>query len=188
MGSLTEQLFTAARSRGLHGNSRPEPATVFALVREMPYRRASDRQPETTIREWRGTCSGKHYLLKAVLAELEVASTLIACTTYVAANAADLPAELAGILQEGPVPDVHNYLRLPRIVDATWPLAAAGFGLPVNPAWLETGDMLLPCEPMREFEVPDDVDSQAFKERLLVDHFSAEELERRDRFFSVLAG
>ena len=25
---------------------------------------ASNRDPETTINEWRGTCSGKHYLLQ----------------------------------------------------------------------------------------------------------------------------
>ena len=32
---------------------------VFSLVRDMDYRRASSRAPESTISEWRGTCSGK---------------------------------------------------------------------------------------------------------------------------------
>ncbi len=39
---------------------------VFCLVRDMDYQRASSREPEVTISEWRGTCSGKHYLLKAL--------------------------------------------------------------------------------------------------------------------------
>ena len=43
---------------------------AFCLVRDMPYRRASSRAPEATIREWQGTCSGKHYLLKVLYAEL----------------------------------------------------------------------------------------------------------------------
>lgn len=67
--TLTEQLQQAALERGLSVPGQPGPADVFRLVREMPYRRASDRRPETTIREWRGTCSGKHYLLKALLSD-----------------------------------------------------------------------------------------------------------------------
>lgn len=43
---------------------------AFLLVRDMPYTRASSRDPETIIQEWRGTCSGKHYLLKSLFAEL----------------------------------------------------------------------------------------------------------------------
>jgi len=31
---------------------------AFLLVRDMPYTRASSRDPETIIGEWRGTCSG----------------------------------------------------------------------------------------------------------------------------------
>lgn len=188
MPQLSELLLEEARRRGLSTATTLTPALAFTLVREMPYRRASDRQPATIIREWRGTCSGKHYLLRAVLAELGLPSTLIACTTYVAADPASLPEELADVLREGPVPDVHNYLRLPRIVDATWPLEAEAYGLPVNPHWLDEGDMLLPCTPLREYVVPDDVDAQEYKNALLQEQFSAEELERRDRFFRLLAG
>ena len=54
---------------------------AFLLVRDMPYTRASSRDSETIIHEWRGTCSGKHYLLKKLFAELGYQSKLIACTT-----------------------------------------------------------------------------------------------------------
>src|SRR5699024_7558187 len=188
MTALSDQLLNEARQRGLTDVAVLTPALAFELVREMPYLRASDRQPETTIREWRGTCSGQHYLLKAVLEELGVKSTLIACTTYVGADPDTLPEAIAEVLREGPVPDVHNYLRLPRIVDATWPLEAEAYGLPVNRAWFEEGDMLLPCTPITEFEVPADVDAQQFKNDLLEEHFTPEELGRRDRFFGLLAG
>lgn len=188
MSRLSDLLTAEARKRGLHGDTPLDPASAFALVRDMPYRRASDRKPETTIREWRGTCSGKHYLLQAVLDELGTKSDLMACTAYVEANPDSLPAELAEILREGPVPDVHNYLRLPEIVDATWPLEAAAHGVPVNPDWTPGRDMKMPFNPISEIRVPDDVDAQTFKDDLLREHFSREELDRRDRFFRALAG
>lgn len=190
MSVAADALLKAALDRELipEGTKVLSREQAFELVREMPYRRASDRDPLTTIREWRGTCSGKHYLLKAVLAELGLATDLIACTTYVRADPALLPEYLAEICNEGPVPDVHNFLRAPWIIDATWPLTAGSYGIPVNPRFEEGRDMSLPCEPIREFLVPDDVDAQAFKDALLAEHFEADELERRSRFFSALAG
>ncbi len=188
MASLLTELRKQALGRGYDVPEQPGPGDAFRLVREMPYLRASDRQPGTTIREWRGTCSGKHYLLQALLAELGIESRLIAAPCYVAIDPAGLPSNLAGILAEGPVPDVHNYLRLPWIVDATWPLAAAEYGVPVNPDWTEGQDMLLPCTPLAELEVPGDGNAQDYKDRLLAGYFTPEELARRDRFFGELAG
>lgn len=188
MAGLLQQLIKTAGQKSLLDQGDSGAALAFRLVREMPYRRASDRQPGTIIREWRGTCSGKHYLLGALLGELGIETQLMACTTHVAAGPAKLPAELGEILREGPVPDVHNYLRLPWIVDATWPLEAAAYGLPVNPEWTPGQDMLLPCTPILEFQVPTAIPAQEFKDALLQEHFTEVELDRRDRFFSRLAG
>lgn len=64
MKPLTSMLQAEAVRKGLlMPRTEIDAATAFALVRDMTYQRASDRQPETLIREWRGTCSGKHYLL-----------------------------------------------------------------------------------------------------------------------------
>ena len=64
---LIEMLSAEAAVREqIETGSQVDLATAFQLVRDMPYQRASDRQPATLIREWRGTCSGKHYLLKAL--------------------------------------------------------------------------------------------------------------------------
>ncbi len=190
MNTTADALLAAALDRKLipTGSSVLTRELAFELVREMPYRRAADRAPLTTIREWRGTCSGKHYLLQAVLAELGLATDLIACTTYVKADPALLPEPLAAILEEGPVPDVHNFLRAPWIIDATWPLAARSYGIAVNPRFTEGRDMALPCDPIREFRVAVDADAQAFKDALLAEHFGGHELERRTRFFTALAG
>jgi len=113
---------------------------AFTLVRDMPYVRASSRDPETTIQEWRGTCSGKHYLLKGLFAELGYSSRLIACTTVTHIDPQSvMKGKLRDLLEqtEGRFVDVHNYLilELPEgdmIVDATWPLSTKGTGTVVN--------------------------------------------------------
>lgn len=198
---LLDLLAREAVRRGL----RPPPASphdldaeaVFALVREMPYRRAPDRAPATTIRAWRGTCSGKHYLLKALLEELGHDVRLLACPAWVRPEmAALLPEAERGILEEGPIPDVHNVLRLrseagEHLVDATAPLAWERHGLPVNRRLVPGRDMQPLFEPLEEFEIPPSAGvegAQALKARLLEEHFSAEEVARRARFFRAIAG
>ena len=98
--SLLTTLRTEAITRGhLNPEDEIDTARAFELVRDMDYMRASDRAPETTIREWRGTCSGKHYLLKALFTELGHASRLIACTTRAYIDPESVPPELGEILQ-----------------------------------------------------------------------------------------
>lgn len=60
-GGLLTALSDQAQERGLlKPDSEVSLNQVFGLVRDMDYQRASSREPESTIREWRGTCSGKH--------------------------------------------------------------------------------------------------------------------------------
>jgi hypothetical protein len=196
---LVPSLRAAAVSRGLLDDGRPvTPAIAFALVRDMPYVRASSREPATTIAEWRGTCSGKHYLLRDLFDELGVPATLIACThEFTLENSPWLPAELSAELEEGPLPDVHNFLRIQAFpgtergdewmtVDATWPAAAARLGLPVNEDFELGQDQRVACDPIEVFHVPDDVDPQALKERLIAIHADGQ-IERRDRFIEGLS-
>ena len=50
------------------------------MVRGIPYQRTSTREPEAIIQEWRGTCSGKHYLLDQIFREEGLESRVIMCT------------------------------------------------------------------------------------------------------------
>jgi len=205
MRSLIEQIYREARRRGhldpslelesLRGSEGL--ATLFELVREMPYLRALDREPSTTIREWRGTCSGKHYLLKALYEELGYRTELLACTTWVRPElGALLPEGHESLMAEGPIPDLHNYLRLyiegaGQLIDATAPLWWGEYGIPVNPEFVVGVDSVLLFDPLEEFEVPwtDGIEgAQRYKDQLLREHFSPAELERRTRFFGALAG
>ena len=182
----------AERRRLLAPDEQLDAARAFALVREMTYARASSREPEVTIAEWRGTCSGKHYLLRALLKELGYRTILIACTAELSKEQAPgLPPELIAMLEDGPILDVHNFLRVEldgewMTVDATWPLAAGASGLPVNEQWVPGRDMRTALDPIELFHVPEDVDPQEFKRRL-IERELGDQSERRDRFIEALS-
>ncbi len=152
-----------ARRRGLLGADETiDAARAFALVRDMPYRRASSRDPQVTTTEWTGTCSGKHYLLQALLEELGLATMLIVCThEFTIENSPWLPPELlalrdidrhdsvreAGLLEEhhhlvavgrGPEMKVdHGGLPPPGQAAALAPRATGGKSTSVSATWLK---------------------------------------------------
>jgi len=191
---LLETLRLKAIERGsLKPGEEIDAAKAFFLVRDMPYTRASSRDPEITIQEWRGTCSGKHYLLKSLFAELGYKSRLIACTTVAHIDPKEASGRLRELLEqsEGRFVDVHNYLilELPEgemIVDATWPLATKDMGIVVNENFVLGENHQIACTPIKTWVVPEDRDSQEFKNEILKDSFTPEELAHRDEFIKAL--
>jgi hypothetical protein len=166
---------------------------AYTLVRDMPYTRASSRDPETIIGEWRGTCSGKHYLLKKLFSELGYSSRLIACTTVEHIDPKEVFGKLRKLLEQsnGRFVDVHNYLILEThegdmIVDATWPIATKGMGTVVNEQFVLGENHQIACEPLKTWDVPDDRDAQEFKNEILKDSFTPEELAHREEFIHTL--
>lgn len=192
---IIELLKTKAVENGLlRPAEKIDAESAFLLVRDMPYTRASSRHPETTIREWRGTCSGKHYLLKQLFAELGYSSRLIACTTVAQIDPQTVWGKLRELLEQsqGRFVDVHNYLLLDlpqgqMIVDATWPISTDGMGTVVNRSFVLGQDQQIACEPIQTWEVPEDQDPQAFKDKILKESFTDEELEHREEFIKTLA-
>jgi len=191
---LLDILKTKALEKGL---LKPEEGIdaekAFTLVRDMPYTRASSRDSETIIEEWRGTCSGKHYLLKKLFSELGYSSRLIACTTVTHIDPKDVRGKLRRLLEQsnGRFVDVHNYLilELPNgemVVDATWPLATKGMGTVVNEHFLLGENQQIACEPIKTWVVPEEGDSQEFKNKILKESFSPEELAHREEFIQTL--
>ena len=164
------------------------PATAFALVRDMPYHRATDRRPETIIAEWQGTCSGKHYLLQALFAELGLPSQVMACTTFTPVEPTNVPADIFPLYEAANrrFVDVHNYLVLTldgdrsMIVDATWPLSTRAHGRVVNERFVLGQDQQIAEPPLESWPVPPGQDPQEFKETLLRTHFTPAELKYRE--------
>jgi hypothetical protein len=167
---------------------------AFLLVRDMPYTRASSRDPETIIAEWRGTCSGKHYLLRALFAELGYSSRLIVCTTVTYLDSEEYWGKMRKLLEQsdGRFVDAHNYLilELPdveMIVDATWPISTKGMGTVVNEQFILGENQKIAVEPIRSWDVPDDRDPQEFKDEILRDSFSPQELAQREEFIKLIS-
>lgn len=192
--ALVSTLKTAAIEHGLLAAGAPlDAAVAFALVRDMPYHRAASRDPEVTITEWRGTCSGKHILLQTLFAEMGLPTTMILAPHEFSAESAPwLPPALLDVVREAPVVDVHNFLRVQvgpgadwMTVDATWPLAARALGLPANEVFIPGQDMPLAADPIEVHHVPPDVDPTEMKARILGD-WSADQLERREAFLTAL--
>jgi len=185
----------AVRRRLICSDVELEPSIVFALVRDMPYHRASDRRPETIINEWQGTCSGKHYLLKALFAELGIPSQIMACTTVVPVDPAQIPESHLPLYDSANrrFVDIHNYLILDlpdgqcMIVDATWPLTARASGLPVNEDFILGQDQRLAAIPLQTWLVPEDQDPQDYKDHLLRKNFTPAELEFREVVIEALS-
>ena len=192
--ALLERLRAKAIERGLlKSGEEIDAEKAFLLVRDMPYTRASSRDPETIIQEWRGTCSGKHYLLKRLFVELGYASRLIACTTVTYIDPKEVRGKLRKLLEqsEGRFVDVHNYLvlELPEkemIVDATWPLATKGMGTVVNERFVLGQNHQIACEPLKTWVVPEDRNAQEFKDELLKESFTPQELAHREEFIKTL--
>ena len=190
MGKLLSMLEAESQRRGLvHPGQDIDAKAALALVRDMPYQRASSRAPETVIQEWRGTCSGKHYLLDRIFKEEGMESKVIMCThRFTEETTANYPHALREVVAQRPVPDVHTYIRLKTdagwmTVDATWPAKAAPLGMTVNSEFRPGQDMTLACSPIETFEVPEGQDPQGFKEEL-IERFCGSQSDDRDRFIN----
>jgi hypothetical protein len=193
--NLLSLLKSEAVRRGLlDPTAQIDAALAFELVRDMPYRRASDRHPETTIAEWQGTCSGKHYLLQALFSELGLPSQVIACTTVTPVDPAEVPEPLRPLYEAANrrFVDVHNYLlvALPggsqMKVDATWPLSKRKAGMTVNETFILGQDQQLASRPLETWPIPAGRDPQEFKDELLRSHFTPAELEFREIVIQAL--
>ena len=192
---IIEKLKSKAVAKGLlEPDGEIDMEKAFLLVRDMPYARASSRQPETIIEEWRGTCSGKHYLLKQLFAELGYHSKLIACTTVEQIDPQTVPDKLRELLEQsnGRFVDVHNYLVLDTpqgemIVDATWPISTDGTGTVVNKSFQIGVDQQIASDPLENWEISEGQDPQAFKDRILIENFTPEELAHREAFIETLS-
>lgn len=192
---LLNLLRREALKRGLlHPGTVLDAGKVFALVRDMPYRRASDRRPETLLTEWQGTCSGKHYLLKALFAELGLPSQVMACTTITPVDPGTIPEEKWALYESANrrFVDVHNFLLVSHdgdqkmIVDATWPLAARKIGLRVNQTFELGHDQQIAADPLQTWAIPEGQDPQEFKDQLLQENFTRAELEFREEVILAL--
>ncbi len=187
MGNLTRFLEQEGRNRGrIAPHEAIIAASAFALVRDMPYQRASTRQPESIIEEWRGTCSGKHYALDQIFREMGMDSRVVMCTRrFTRDNTRHFPDHLRALVARESVPDIHTYIRLESpdgwmTVDATGPVSTQTLGMPVNGTFTQGKDMTIACEVIDALEVSAGRAPQDFKEQLIAEFCGASSRVRDD--------
>ena len=100
MGKLLSMLEAESRNRGLTRSGQTADAKVaFALLRDMPYQRASTREPEAIIQVGQVTYSGKRYLLDQIFRVEGLKSRVIMCThRFTEETTADFPPELGEVV------------------------------------------------------------------------------------------
>jgi hypothetical protein len=118
----------------------------------------------------------------------------MACTTVGHIDPQKVWGKLRKLLRQsgGRFVDVHNYLvlELPAgemIVDATWPISNKGMGTVINERFVLGESQKIAVDPIKSWVVPDDRDSQEFKDEILKVSFTPEELAHRDEFVKTLS-
>jgi len=174
------------------GDVATDLATIYHVVRRIPYGSVGERDPVKIIANNLGSCSGKHILLRDLLRETGREAQVMTIFTYFNRGVPSHPSmpETLRTLIEGPdVCDFHHYVRAHGEqgwvkLDATWHDALVPYGFPVNHDWRGRGDTLLAASPIREYEAVENL--AAWKTELLK-QLTPEQRELRTRFFRQLA-
>jgi len=153
---------------------------LFETVRDIPYGSISSRDSGQVLAQRRGTCSGKHLLLRQLFQANSLPVKLMMCRTTLNGLDVDLPDELTDLLAQGKVPDFHNYLRVDTghwvDVDATFDAPLARHGFVVN-EWDGRSDCHTALPAFESWEVED---LFVEKEAALASLSDAERTRRRE--------
>ncbi len=146
-------------------SSLPEPERrlrAFLFVREIPYGNTGSRSPYDVLTNNKGTCSGKHALLKLILEALgyEV-QAWFAIHDFGKFPVSPWPAELKEF-QGKQIADYHDFLKVN--IDGRWVTIDAIFDLPMRQwgflvqDWDGNSDMPLPVKTDSMFVAEGDVE------------------------------
>jgi len=130
---------------------------VFEKVRDIPFGRMGSREPWDVYRRDKGTCSGKHFLLRELYAGMGLGTRDMICLqrwkdltwfpddTY---GVVDFPDPLLEMTEETEIVDFHNYLLVLREgrwvrVDASLDLPLTRLGFYTTEEWDGVSDMPL---------------------------------------------
>lgn len=151
-------------------NREKMPIRIFERVRDIPYGVIDSRNPEDVYRKNKGTCSGKHLLLKELYLALGMRVRDVICFHLYEElpRNIDYPQELRKILEENSgVPDFHNFIRV--YVGNDWVTLDATFDRPLRNYfvvnyWDGKSDTKLSVKPLKFWEPENPLE---FKVRML---------------------
>lgn len=125
---------------------------LFEKVRDISYAYPTSRDPLEVLRQQRGSCSGKHYLLGEMYRILALPARHMICTHRFNESPIAFPPEMQDILRKNEIVDLHDYIQIAVDgtwvdVDATWEAGLRAFGFPVNEDWDGKTSMALSVVP-----------------------------------------
>lgn len=161
---------------------------LFNKVRDIPYGNIDSRNPKDVYLQQKGTCSGKHELLKGLYKSLG-----IQVKDYIILHSFNelpvkYPNEIKEFLNENKVIDPHNFLKIKiknhwRIVDVTWDLPLETLGFPINKTWsIEKDCNISVVQGSEIFETNNPIE----KKKELLSKFSIMEQKDRKQFLQLL--
>lgn len=156
-------------------------------VQEIPYSWPSPPTAASVRQTGKGTCAGKHALLRERLEPLGlVAARLMVVGPLVPDLWPDLKAAGGDLLEVHECLTVETGWAGPLIVDVTWHPAAVRSGLAGTLDWDGMSDMQCAFEPTAAYAVADD-DFRGQKELLRARLYSPEQRARRDNLLAEIA-
>ncbi len=163
---------------------------LFERVRDIPYCYPASREPDEVLRQGRGSCSGKHYLLGELYRRLGLRVRHMICTHRFNESPLPFPEEMQEMLRKDEIVDVHDYLQIEvdgvwADIDATWEKGLREFGFPVVDEWDGRSSMVLSVV-AEEHAVVDGEPGRAKEEMLAT--LSPRQRALRKRFLEALNG
>lgn len=142
---------------------------LFEKVRDIPYGEMGSRDPGDVYKNNKGTCSGKHELLKELYNELGVETKDFIAMHKFKDMPIDYPAEIREILERSDIVDPHNFFKIKRngnwvTVDVTWDKPLQKYGFIVNENWDGVSDMQICVVPLEIIQVDNPIEFK--KERI----------------------
>ena len=136
------------------GAEHPTVPAIYHAVRNLTYASDGNRTPAMVIAAEKGSCTGKHLLLRDLLrhvgetADVEFIEGDFAAAMPVVSSMSD---PLKRWVASGGIADFHCYVvwrngKRELKLDATWPDKLAPLGYPVNGNWDGTGDTRVAIE------------------------------------------
>ncbi len=130
---------------------------LFEKVRDIPYGDIGSRNPKDVYENNKGTCSGKHELLKELYEELGIKVKGFIAIHKFNDLKIDFPPGIKEILDRTEIIDPHNFLKILVdgkwiIVDATWDKPLKKLGFVVNENWDGKSEMKTCVVPLEIFE------------------------------------
>jgi transglutaminase-like putative cysteine protease len=134
----------------------PRYVSIYHAVRNIPYGSTGIRNPVAVIENRRGSCSGKHMLLRDLLRLTDCEAEVITIHTHfnrAIPLAPSFPDDLATLIRDGEIDDYHHFVRA-RIddqwlnLDATWQDALGAPGIVTSTERPWPGDIAITIAPI----------------------------------------